>query len=313
MGMAMAEDKSYAMDFIEGFDLPVRRAARGAPSIFELVERGDHRGAALVADTPRGRATDARGRNALMHAAFNAQAQCVRALLRHFDPNNVDSNGDTALMIAAGAGCERCVAMLLAASHPASANAFGLDALMHAARNGHLGCVHQLVGPCDPRARDHNGHTALMHAAMAGQAECLSSLAAASDLRARDKSGRTALMLAAAMAHVECVELLAETGSDARSDVGDTALMWAARGAHSAAAPGLCEREMRCVDILLARGLSNASNQHGQTAASIARGRGADTMARRIEEVAFAEDEWSELNICLLAAGPRVGRRASRI
>ena len=139
--------------------------------------------------------------------------------------------------------------ILLAAEKGTDLNAIdeeGRTALMMAAFNGHTRVVQYLVEhKVDINVRDSNGRTALMYASTIDNAELVKILLdqGAEVNLADNVEGFTALMFAAGEGHTQVMEVLLAAGADRNvKDIdGDTALEFATRTGHQAAAQLLSE------------------------------------------------------------------------
>jgi hypothetical protein len=145
-----------------------------------------------------------RSASELAAALFNAAAEGDLDLTRRLldagaSAGPVGIEWNTALMAAAGNGHAECVKILLPASNPNQTNGDGENALHKAVEADSVECVALLAPVCDTsRRQSGSGFTPLMMATACQMLEAVRLLAPLSDLEATDATnrGRTALELA---------------------------------------------------------------------------------------------------------------------
>lgn len=184
---------------------------------------------------------DSQGMTALMHAALQGHADCVKELLKYDKAtlDNIvihlsrerDANGMTALMYASCNNRASCVDILLPLECNMTSND-GSTALMLAAQEGYINIVKKIVtGSSELGMANHNRLTALAAAASGGYTECVRFLHSSCLDRGLSLTtqGFTNLMLAASLNDLDAVRMGIDEG-DARktSPIGFTALMYAA-------------------------------------------------------------------------------------
>jgi ankyrin repeat protein len=178
----------------------------------------------------------------LVDAVRTGDAEQLRILLIHEDPNTPDVDGTTALQWAAHRDDVAAAELLLrAGADPALANRYGVTPLLAAATNGSAAMLELLLAAGgDPNVGLPEGETALMRTARAGGTEAvLALLAHGADVDAREEwRHQTALMWAAVEGNVAAVQSLLEAGANvhARSAGGFTPLLFAVRHNQLAAA-----------------------------------------------------------------------------
>lgn len=190
------------------------------------------------------------------------------------------------MLAAARDGDDATVARLLREGVPARATAAdGSTALHWAAHAGHAAIASRLLAAgADARAVTDLGVTPLHLAAAAGHAPIVQTLlAAGASARAVSDAGVDPLMEAARVGDAVAVSALLEAGADPRRAEpvrGQTALMWAASGGHSAAAAALLSRGAtvharsltRPLVVMFDRGPSRSVKTSGQDAHRITAG-----------------------------------------
>jgi ankyrin repeat protein len=246
-------------------------------------------------------ARDADGRTALGRAAAAGSLALVRALLRHASPKEATERGATPLMLAAASGNDAVVLHLLPLSDAKAKRRDGSSALTLSA-----GCAVEtvkalLAAGCDPTETDGEGKTPLMLAAERARDDLVELLAPLSDVRAADGNGFTALTLACESRMEEPAALrllIANSDIEARTRLGETALMIAARRAHPERAP-IVQALLNAGADLLARIEISARGQKGSTALHLALENGCWVAA---EELCYArcaslanENGWTPL------------------
>ena len=219
-----------------------------AEAVADILAHPEHRG------DPRD--LDNQQHDALAHAAWSGNAECVRLLLpvcdteaRWATPRK--ANGEPGrrkrranpLQIAAEQGRAECVKALAAQFDAKERDAKGRTPLILAAMAGSLEAVETLLPLSDPQALDERGDNALMAAVSASRrdaslkhAAVVARLAGLCDANKANEDGQWPLMNAAANGEVECLRALlpfvdAKTPgepADGRLS-GMTALMWAVR------------------------------------------------------------------------------------
>ena len=152
-----------------------------------------------------------------------------------------DNQGNTALIDAALEGHAGCVRLLVSrGANKEARNKSGTTALYWAARQGHSDCVRLLVeGGANMDSSDENRQTALLWAASKGDTDCVRLLLdGGANKDAKSSEGLTPLMHAAANGHTDCARLLIFRGADknAKDNKGLTVLEFArVRGQHDVA------------------------------------------------------------------------------
>jgi ankyrin repeat domain-containing protein 50 len=205
------------------------------------------------------------------------------------------------LMLAAASGNDAVVLDLLPLSDATAKRRDGSSALTLSA-----GCSVEtvkalLAAGCDPKETDADGKTPLMLAAERARGDLVELLAPLSDVRAADGNGFTALTLACESRMEEPAALrllIANSDIEARTRLGETALMIAARRAHPERAP-IVQALLNAGADLLARIEISARGQKGSTALHLALENGCWVAA---EELCYArcaslanENGWTPL------------------
>jgi ankyrin repeat protein len=228
------------------------------------------------------------GKTALMLASGKGQSDVVQSLIdAGADLNTKDIYSYTALMIAAENGKYDVVTVLLkedGARTSADLNAqsqAGNTALMLAVQGGHTKIVQDLINANAARTvtdssaylntQNKVGITALMLAVQGGHTAIVADLiAAGADFNTTDIYRYTALMIAAENGKYDVVKVLLKDGAstsaylDAQSQAGNTALMLAVQGDHTAIV----------ADLIAAGADFNTKNKDGSTALVLAASKG---------------------------------------
>jgi uncharacterized protein len=239
------------------------RATGGAPYVFTGITEDVEKDLGKALTAPPEPLLDDKNAKLLRAVKEGNLAGVQAALAAGATVEAKDEQGLPALLLAAADGQAKCVKLLLdkGAQVDAVADGLGTTALMAAAAKPGNGETVRLL--LDKRASVHAqnraGHTALMYASDAEVAKMLLSKGAAVD--AKSRSGDTALMAAARGGRLDVVKLLLEKGADpnAKEAEGRTALM-AAASTHANVAKLLLDKH---ADV-------NAKDLSGRTALQVA-------------------------------------------
>ena len=197
--------------------------------------------------------------SALVTAAKDGDLRAVRALLtKRVNVNEAARDGSTALLWAVyHSDVEMTKALLAAGAKADTANKYGVTPLIQAARTGDTPLIDSLLKAGAKATLAHpDGETALMAAARTGRIDAVRLLIeAASDVNATTYQQETPLMWASAEGHAAVVTALLDAKADANRKTrittldqrkhadhptgGFTALMYAVRNGHEAAARAL--------------------------------------------------------------------------
>lgn len=219
----------------------------------------------------------------LLRACESGELEKVRSLLKQ--GANIDArhsvSQDTPLITAAREGYLDIVKCLLSRKKKPdvdACNSMGQTALHVAVKADETGVALALVAAgVLPDLTDRWLCTGLMYAAQNNNAEVIAALhGAGADMNLPNDNGASPLIHATKFGHAEAVEKLLACNADAnaRDDAGRTAVMHAANAGNE-----------ELVEIFIARNVHlELTDKEGSNAASLARGRGKDAVAGRIEQ-----------------------------
>ena len=167
------------------------------------------------------RAADAHGGTALMYAAWEGDAECVKLLMPLSDLKASSKIGRTPLMFATVRCNAACMELLLPESDANEPDGDGLTPLMVAVMGNNISGVDLLLPSSSPGAVDQRGKTALILAAESSyrmlyenndeDLRIIDLLLTKSDAQAVDNTGLSAFGAAMKSEHWGCAERLAHT------------------------------------------------------------------------------------------------------
>ncbi|CAJ0956645.1 unnamed protein product, partial [Mesorhabditis belari] len=234
--------------------------------VFEQVENGEDVSGEFVANAELGGLRNQTGESLLQVAARVNNVPIVKHVLPESDTDDTDNDGWSALLVAAWNGHAECVRLILEATCSVDQpDLMGWTALMWAVYKNQPVAVELLLAH---RAHvnlidEEDGLTPLIVASGRGFADCARILIDHdAQVNACDKFGSTALIWASRKGHLPVVQLLLNAGAevDAVGMYSSTALMLATRGNY-----------LHVVDLLLSRDPNvNVVDQNGLSALSIA-------------------------------------------
>ena len=245
-------------DFSSHEGLKRLRGALDDPSVPLQMFHAAELGLLKLLNKQLSKSTKAKDRNyALLLAAYDGHADCVRALLdKGADLDAAHSeNGLFPLLLAAQNGHTDCVSVLLdkGADPNVEHSEDGTFPLLLAAQNGHADCVKVLLNKrADPNKKPNkksigDGLFPLLVAAQNGHADCVSVLLnKRADPNAKhSKDGVFSLLLAAQNGHADCISILLDKGANpnAAHDNGTFPLLVAAHNGYIGCVRALLDKE----------------------------------------------------------------------